>query len=142
MNNNMNVIFDAKSIIEGFARMAVASFMAQLNPTIEQLDDVKTAVSEAVTNSIVHAYSDNDKQVELDCKYDGNMLTIKIIDNGIGIEDVEKAMQPFFTTKEEFERTGMGFTFMQTFMDEVEVTSKINHGTCVIMKKYIESSEV
>ena len=139
--NQMKIIFDARSINEGFARMAAASFMTQLNPTLEQIDDVKTAVSEAVTNSIVHAYSDEDKQVELECRYEGKMLTITIIDYGIGIEDIDTAMQPFYTTKADLERTGMGFTFMETFMDELEVHSQKDKGTQVIMRKYIEGNE-
>lgn len=138
-NNRMKISFDAKSINESFARMAVVSFMTQLNPTLEQIDDVKTAVSEAVTNSIVHAYMQDDKTVDIECAYDNNMLTIMVIDHGVGIENVKEAMQPFYTTKPDMERTGMGFTFMETFMDELSVYSEKNHGTRVVMRKYIDN---
>lgn len=148
-NNHMRIAFDARSVNEGFARMAVVSFMTPLNPTLDQIDDVKTAVSEAVTNSIVHAYcdetrlgqkSDKVNQVELECKYSDRILTIIVIDHGVGIGNLEEAMQPFYTTKPELERSGMGFTFMETFMDELRVYSERNHGTRVVMTKYIEGN--
>lgn len=136
--NHMQVSFDARSVNESFARMAVAAFMAEMNPTMEQLADVKTAVSEAVTNAIVHGYGDEEKQVELTCRYENERLFISVADKGVGIENVEEAMQPFFTTKPGQERTGMGFAFMEAFMDEVHVESKPGEGTTVHMVKYIE----
>lgn len=138
MKNHVTLHFDARSVNEGFARMAVMAFMADMNPTLEQLEDVKTAVSEAVTNAIIHGYQDEEKQVEMQCDRDGNRLVIQIIDQGVGIENVEEALQPFFTTKPEMERSGMGFAFMDAFMDELEVTSKLGQGTRVVMTKYIE----
>ncbi len=136
--NHMHLYFDARSVNEGFARMAVTAFMTDMNPTLEQLADVKTAVSEAVTNAIVHGYDDETKQVELICDCNEGELRIAVIDHGIGIPDVNQAMQPFFTTKPQMERAGMGFAFMDAFMDEIQVDSKPNKGTKVIMKKYIE----
>ena len=138
IKNHVMLLFDAKSVNEGFARMAVMAFMADMNPTLEQLEDVKTAVSEAVTNAIIHGYRDEEKQVEMICDREGETLKIQIIDHGVGIENVEEALQPFFTTKPEMERSGMGFAFMDAFMDELEVFSKPNEGTRVVMVKYIE----
>ncbi|MBR4026667.1 MAG: anti-sigma F factor [Lachnospiraceae bacterium] len=137
MKNHVHLKFDAKSINEGFARMAVMAFMADMNPTMDELEDVKTAVSEAVTNAIIHGYHDETEQVEMECKRDGNELTISVIDYGVGIADVEIAKQPFYTTKPEEERSGMGFAFMDAFMDEIEIISEVGKGTSVIMKKYI-----
>ena len=146
-NNYAKVIFDACSKNEGFARMVVMGFMMDMNPTMDELQDVKTAVSEAVTNAIIHGYGvgdgeENDGkscgQVEMTCTQEGTKLTIMIEDHGVGIEDVEEARQPFFTTKPDMERSGMGFAFMETFMDEVEVCSSVGEGTRVTMKKYIE----
>ncbi len=136
--NHVRLFFDAKSVNEGFARMAVMAFMTDMNPTLEQLEDVKTAVSEAVTNAIIHGYQDEEKQVEMICDREGERLEIQIIDHGIGIENVEEALQPFFTTKPEMERSGMGFAFMDAFMDKLEVFSKPGEGTRVVMTKYIE----
>lgn len=135
--NSVRMYFDARSQNESYARLAVAAFLSNMNPTLEELEDVKTAVSEAVTNAIVHAYDNKEKQVELICLQEDNLLTVKVIDRGIGIEDVEKAKEPFYTTKEGLERSGMGFSFMEAFMDEVMVESQINKGTCVCMKKRI-----
>ena len=152
--NHAKVVFDAISVNEGFARMVVMGFMMDMNPTMDELQDVKTAVSEAVTNAIIHGYEVSDAvkkesatvettlgnpQVEMSYVREGKKLTIVIEDHGIGIQDVEEARQPFFTTKPEQERSGMGFAFMETFMDEVEVTSKWGEGTCVRMTKYISS---
>ena len=138
VKNSAKVFFDARSENESFARMIVMAFMAEMNPTLDELEDVKTAVSEAVTNAIVHGYEEmDDCKVEMTCFRIGNKLEITIFDNGIGIEDVEKARQPFFTTKPELERTGMGFTFMESFMDEVKVISEHGKGTCVTLVKYI-----
>lgn len=138
MTNHMKVVFDAKSINEGFARMVVMGFMTDMNPTIDELQDVKTAVSEAVTNAIIHGYEgQEDKQVEMICVREAQQLIITIIDHGIGIADIEQAKQPFYTTKPDMERSGMGFAFMETFMDKVEVVSQLGKGTQVTMTKYI-----
>ncbi len=136
-NNHMHLFFDAKSVNEGFARMVVMAFMADMNPTLDEMQDVKTAVSEAVTNAIIHGYNDEDKQVELSCTKEGQKLKIVVEDKGIGIPDIEEAKQPFYTTKPEQERSGMGFAFMEAFMDEMEVFSKVGEGTRVVMVKYI-----
>lgn len=135
--NHMKVFFDAKSVNESFSRMVVMGFMADMNPTMDELADVKTAVSEAVTNAIIHGYQDEEKQVEMSCVREGQKLTIMIKDEGVGIADIEQARQPFFTSKPDMERSGMGFSFMETFMDKVEVTSEVGKGTCVTMIKYI-----
>lgn len=137
MTNHMKVSFDAKSINESLARVIVMGFMTDMNPTLDELQDVKTAVSEAVTNAIIHGYQDEDQQVEMICEREGQKLTITIEDHGIGIEDVEQAREPFFTTKPDMERSGMGFAFMESFMDQVEVYSKLGEGTRVTMTKYI-----
>ncbi len=138
INNHMELSFDAVSVNEAFSRTAVAMFMAQLDPTLEQIDDVKTAVSEAVTNAIIHGYNENEpeKQVKMKCMYDENrILTIKIIDEGIGIKNIDKAMQPLYTSKPQMERSGMGFSFMQAFMDSLVVESECGRGTTVTMTK-------
>ena len=136
--NHMQVHFDAKSVNEGLARMVVTAFMTNMNPTLEQIADVKTAVSEAVTNAIIHGYEDETKQVELTWDQNGQQLVVTVEDHGVGIEDLEQALQPFFTTKPELERPGMGFSFMEAFMDRIEVRSKKGEGTRVVMWKYIE----
>ena len=136
--NHMQVHFDAKSVNEGLARMVVTAFMTNMNPTLEQIADVKTAVSEAVTNAIIHGYEDETNQVELTCDQNGQQLVVTVEDHGVGIEDLEQALQPFFTTKPELERSGMGFSFMEAFMDRIEVRSKKGEGTRVVMWKYIE----
>lgn len=136
--NQVEMRFDAKSVNEGFARMAVTAFMADMNPTLDEMEDVKTAVSEAVTNAIIHGYQDENQKVNMFCKKEDNKLTVIIEDAGVGIADVEQAKQPFYTTKKEEERSGMGFAFMEAFMDEMEVISKVGIGTRVVMVKYIE----
>jgi stage II sporulation protein AB (anti-sigma F factor) len=118
--------------------VAVTAFMSEMNPTLEQIADVKTAVSEAVTNAIVHGYADESRQVEIICDRNGKKLVITVIDRGAGIEDVEQARQPFYTSKPELERSGMGFAFMEAFMDEVNVESRLGIGTKVTMSKYID----
>ena len=138
INKHMELSFDAVSVNEAFSRTAVAMFMAQLDPTLEQIDDVKTAVSEAVTNAIIHGYNEDEpeKQVKMKCMYDENrILTIKIIDEGIGIKNIDKAMQPLYTSKPQMERSGMGFSFMQAFMDSLVVESECGRGTTVTMTK-------
>lgn len=136
--NHMQVIFDAKSVNESLARMVVTAFMTDMNPTLEQVSDVKTAVSEAVTNAIIHGYENKEDSVELCCDRDGQQLIVTVEDHGVGIVDVERARNPFYTTKPELERSGMGFTFMEAFMDKVEVCSQLGVGTKVVMWKYIE----
>ena len=137
-HNHMQVIFDAKSVNESLARMVVTAFMTDMNPTLEQVSDVKTAVSEAVTNAIIHGYENKEDSVELCCDRDGQQLIVTVEDHGVGIADVERARNPFYTTKPELERSGMGFTFMEAFMDKVEVCSQLGVGTKVVMWKYIE----
>ena len=135
--NEMKLEFDARSVNEGFARMAVAAFVAELNPTLDEISDIKTAVSEAVTNAIINGYDSPEEKVEVSCKLCGNHAEITVKDHGHGIADVQKAMEPFFTTRPELERSGMGFAFMEAFMDEVEVHSAPGKGTTVTMKKKI-----
>lgn len=137
-SNHMQVRFDAKSVNEGLARMMVAVFMTDMNPTLEEIADVKTAVSEAVTNAIIHGYEEECETVEMVCDRDGQQLVVTVEDHGVGIVNLEEAMQPFFTTKPEMERSGMGFSFMEAFMDKVEVQSHPGTGTKVVMWKYIE----
>ena len=163
--NHISLSFDAISENEAFARMTAAMFMAQLNPTLDDVEDVKTAVSEAVTNAIIHGYEKGDDnissgqaehqaaeekscpQVHMNCSYIGRELYIEISDSGVGIQDVAKAMEPLYTTKPEQEplytskpqldRSGMGFSFMEAFMDALTVTSEPGHGTTVKMKKVL-----
>lgn len=140
--NKFSITFSAQSCNEAFARMVVASFAASLDPTIEELEEMKTAVSEAVTNCIIHAYhSDPTKEIQMNGIAEDGKLTIEIIDEGAGIEDTELARTPLFTTKPDEERSGMGFTIMENFMDEFEVTSELGRGTSIIMKKRIESKK-
>ncbi|OEF97302.1 anti-sigma F factor [Vulcanibacillus modesticaldus] len=132
----MKLQFAAKSENESFARVAVASFISQLDPTLEEINDIKTVVSEAVTNSIIHGYEEDEKGiVTIYVSYDGEMVELTIEDNGKGIEDVESALQPLYTTKPELERSGMGFTIMENLMDDMEVESKIGEGTKVVLRK-------
>ncbi|MDY4693075.1 MAG: anti-sigma F factor [Blautia sp.] len=135
--NELTLIFDSRPANEGLARVAVAAFCTQLNPTLEEVADLKTAISEAVTNCIIHAYEGSVKKIRLECRLKGKELSVDVIDYGTGIEDVKKAMEPLFTTKPEKDRSGMGFTFMEAFMDEVTVESQVGKGTTVHMKKII-----
>ena len=138
-DNYIKIEFPSRSSNESFARSAVAAFAAQLDPTLDELGDIKTAVSEAVTNAIVHAYPSQLGIVQLKARiYDGEFLEISIKDKGCGIEDVKKAMQPLFTTGGE-ERSGMGFTIMDSFTDRMRVRSRPGKGTTVIMTKRIRS---
>ena len=138
LDNKISIEFQSLSQNEGFARVAVSAFIAQLDPTIDEMADVKTAVSEAVTNSIIHGYENKkDGIIRIEACISGNNVTIKIVDFGKGMTDVEKAMEPLFTTKAEAERSGMGFSFMEAFMDEVTVESEPGKGTAVTMKKHI-----
>lgn len=127
--------FDAVSENESLARVVVAAFVTQLNPTIEEIQDVKTAVSEAVTNAIIHAYEEKGGKIILRAALENGVLELEIEDKGIGIENIKEAMKPLFTTKPDKERSGMGFAFMEAFMDRVEVESSIGKGTCVRMRK-------
>lgn len=135
--NEMEIIFDSHSANEGFARVAVAAFMTQLNPTIEEVSDVKTAVSEAVTNAVIHGYENEIHKISIRCRIDGRLFAVEVTDKGTGIENVEQAMTPLYTSKPELERSGMGFAFMEAFMDQVEVESELGVGTTVKMKKTI-----
>ena len=136
--NEMSVSFLSCSSNESFGRSAVAAFLAQLDPTIDELSDVKTAVSEAVTNCIVHAYRNTIGIIYINCKlFDNGRAVIRIRDKGCGIENIEQAMQPLFTTAGD-ERAGLGFAVMESFMDRLRVTSKVGRGTCVTMSKTIQ----
>lgn len=139
MSNILEVKFSAKSENESLSRVIVASFAAKLDPTLEELSDIKTAVSEAVTNSIIHGYDEDDsKFVYLRCEIENRKIKVVVEDRGNGIEDVEEAMQPMYTSKPELERSGMGFSFMESFMDSLEVVSIKGEGTKVVMTKTIE----
>jgi len=139
-NNEMKIEFDAKSENEGFARVAVAAFMATLDPTLEEIADVKTAVSEAVTNAIIHGYEEGEGKIYIACTLWGDVLKVRIEDRGKGIENIEKAMEPLYTTKPEMDRSGMGFAFMEAFMDHLEVESQVGKGTILHMMKKIGST--
>ena len=137
INNQMNLKFLSLSVNESFARNVVGCFALQLNPSIAEISDIKTAVSEAVTNCIVHGYDGKIGEVEISAEIQGQNLHIKIFDKGVGIENVSEAIEPFYTTKPDEERSGMGFTIMKSFMDDVVVTSKKGEGTNIYMKKRI-----
>ena len=136
-NNEMTIIFDSRSCNEGFARVAVAAFCTQLNPTLEEVADIKTAVSEAITNAIIHGYDNQVKKITITCRTENRILYVAVKDEGKGIPDIAKAMEPMFTTRPELERSGMGFAFMEAFMDQVEVESDVGKGTIVRMQKKI-----
>lgn len=145
-DNEMELVFSAVSSNESLARVAVAAFITEKNPTLEELSDIKTAVSEAVTNAIIHGYGNDRKaskemntadKVWLRCHLAGNHLTVEVEDRGVGIENIKQAMEPLFTTRPEQERSGMGFSFMEAFMDELEVDSTPGIGTVVKMEKEI-----
>lgn len=142
MNNEMMVEFDSKSCNEGFARVAVAAFITQLNPTLEEVADVKTAVSEAVTNAIIHGYEEEVHKVRIVCRLEEKTVTIEVSDTGKGIADIKQAMEPLYTTRPEQDRSGMGFAFMEAFMDGIEVESAIGKGTCVKMWKTIGQDDM
>ena len=137
MTNERKLEFASRSANEAFARVTVASFMTQLNPTLEEVSDVKTAVSEAVTNAIIHGYENHVNKIQIFAGIEGKTLRLEISDRGVGIPDVKQAMEPLFTTKPELERSGMGFSFMEAFMDEVTVESEPGKGTTVRMKKVV-----
>ena len=135
--NKFNLKIPSRSANESFARTAVATFAAQLDPTVEEISDIKTAVSEAVTNSIIHGYGDANGVIEIMCKICGNQIIIVVKDRGKGIEDVNLAMQPLYSGSPDEERSGMGFTVMESFMNSLKVDSTVGEGTCVTMTKRI-----
>ncbi len=137
--NKMKLEFLSKSSNEAFARITVASFAAQLDPSIEEISDIKTAVSEAVTNSIIHGYDNKIGIIHIECTLFANSIEIIITDDGKGIENIEKAKEPLYTTKPELERSGMGFTIMENFMDELKIESVLGEGTKITMKKVINN---
>lgn len=142
MNNIMEVKFSASLKMKCLARVIVASFAAKLDPTLDELADIKTAVSEAVTNSIIHGYDEDDsKFVYLRCEINENTIKVVVEDRGHGIEDISMAMQPLYTSKPELERSGMGFTVMESFMDDITVSSIKDEGTKVVMTKKINLPE-
>lgn len=139
-DNEMKLEFLSKSCNEAFARIAVAAFASQLDPTIEEIADIKTAVSEAVTNCIIHGYENTQGIVKLHCMLKDNNIIIEVSDTGVGIEDINMAKEPLYTSKPNLERSGMGFTIMQSFMDELNIESVVNLGTKVTMKKSIKQN--
>ena len=140
-DNEMKLEFVSKTNNEAFARIAVAAFVSQLDPTIDELSDIKTAVSEAVTNSIIHGYEDEEGIVKITAKLFGNTVEMEVSDNGKGIANIEEARKPLYTSKPNMERSGMGFTIMESFMDYVNVESAVGLGTKITMKKKITSLE-
>lgn len=154
-DNELQMEFDAISYNEGFARMAVSAFIAPLNPTMEEMADVKTAVSEAVTNAIIHGYDNvqgympgrmqcpretNSGKVRMYCRIVGDVLFLEVEDDGKGIDNVERALEPLFTTRPELERSGMGFAFMEAFMDDMQVLSAPGRGCKIVMEKKLGSA--
>ena len=137
----MKIIFESCSENEAFARTVVAAYITRINPTLEELSDVKTAVSEAVTNCIIHGYENKEGEIVMECNIHNNKISIVIEDYGTGINDIEKAMEPLYTTRPEWERSGMGFAFMEAFMDKLEVESVPGKGTKVFLEKTIGISE-
>lgn len=135
MNNYLKAEFSAKGINESLARIIVSGFVVPLNPTIEQLTDIKTSVSEAVTNSIIHGYDNKEGLITLELELEERLLKIKISDEGVGIANIEEARKPLYTSKPDTERSGMGFTVMESFMDSLHIISDVNKGTTVIMTK-------
>ena len=141
MRDKMKLEFSAKSVNEAFARVTVAAFVSKLDPTLEELSEIKTALSEAVTNSVIHGYRGLEGMIYIECEIEGRLVEITVCDKGVGIDDVEKAREPLFTTNTDGERSGMGFTVKETFMDSVEVNSVSNVGTKVIMRKLLSDRE-
>ncbi|NCC15516.1 MAG: anti-sigma F factor [Clostridia bacterium] len=133
--NAFRVFFAAKSQNEAFARIMTAAFLSQYDPTLSEITDVKTAVSEAVTNAIIHGYEERTGEVELFCAYQDGKIYIEVADQGKGIADIIQAREPLYTSKPELERSGMGFTIMETFMEQVRVESRQGEGTRVYMEK-------
>ena len=141
MKREMTLTIDSDSANEAFARTVVAAYVTRLDPTLEELADIKTAVSEAVTNSIIHGYGGREGEITIVCRICGKQIEVTVRDEGIGIEDIPKAMEPLYTTKPEWERSGMGFAFMEAFMDELQVISKLGVGTTIIMSKEIGKAQ-
>ena len=141
IENEMKLEFISKSSNEAFARITVAAFASQLDPTIEELSDIKTAVSEAVTNSIIHGYENKQGIVKIKCKLKNNEILIEISDSGKGIDNIDMAKEPLYTTKPNLERSGMGFTIMESFMDEMKIESIVGIGTKITMKKVIKKQQ-
>ncbi len=139
--NYMEITFPSLSENEAFARVAVASFISQLDPTMEELTDIKTVVSEAVTNAVIHGYENGEGVIYIRTEIEGARVSIQITDYGVGIADVSEARQPLYTSKPELERSGMGFTIMENFMDEVTIHSQLNKGTTIYMVKYLKSHQ-
>lgn len=137
VTEKMKVEFESYSWNVSLARVIIASFLARLDPTIEEMEDVKTAVSEAVTNCVIHGYEGKGGIIEIRCEITGQTIRISVHDDGVGIGDIAKAMEPMYTGRPDMNRSGMGFSFMEAFMDEVEVLSRVDEGTTVIMKKTI-----
>ena len=142
IKNEMKLEFLSKSSNEAFARIAVAAFASQLDPTIEEIADIKTSVSEAVTNSIIHGYPEADGIVKVIARLTEGEIEIEVSDAGIGIENIEEARAPLFTTKSNLERSGMGFTIMENFMDDLKIESISGLGTKITMKKKIKNHEL
>jgi len=139
-DNKIKLVFTSNSDNESFARNVVACFALRLNPSVSDIADIKTAVSEAVTNAIVHGYPNSLGEITLEASIEDGMIHINVFDEGVGIKDLPEAMQPFFTTKEDEERSGMGFTIMQNFMDSVNVSSEPGKGTKVYMMKKLKAN--
>ncbi len=139
-DNEMNLEIVSKSCNEAFARITVAAFVAQLDPTIDEIADIKTAVSEAVTNCIIHGYESSEGIIKINCKIEGRKIIVEISDTGKGIENIDIAKEPLYTTKADLERSGMGFTIMESFMDELNVESILGLGTKVTMTKNIKEN--
>ena len=134
--NSMKLEISAVSQNESFARGTVAAFASQANPTLDEINDIKTAISEAVTNCVVHAYAQSKGVIAISCELFNDALSVTVTDRGVGIKNVDKALEPFYTTRPDEERSGMGFTVMQSFMDTLHVTSTVNQGTVVTMQKF------
>ncbi|WP_186578304.1 anti-sigma F factor [Aquibacillus kalidii] len=142
MKNTMNLEFSSVSSNESFARVTVAAFVSQLDPTMDELTEIKTVVSEAVTNSIIHGYNNRkDEKIYISCTLDDDVVEMEIRDYGIGIENIDEAIQPLYTSKPELERSGMGFTIMENFMDKVEIKSHPDEGTTVRLIKHFKKSK-
>ncbi|MDV2683346.1 anti-sigma F factor [Alkalihalophilus sp. As8PL] len=142
MRNKMDLTFSALSENESFARVTVGAFIAQLDPTMDEMTEIKTVVSEAVTNSIIHGYhNEPDGMVYIHVTLDQGTIELTVRDEGMGIEDIDEARQPLYTTKPELERSGMGFTIMENFMDEIKVISEPMIGTTVYLKKHLTNSK-
>ncbi|UOF89889.1 anti-sigma F factor [Fodinisporobacter ferrooxydans] len=141
-HNFMTLQFASKSPNESFARVAVAAFLAQMDPTLDELTEIKTVVSEAVTNAIIHGYENQEGVITISCSFEHSLVTIEVRDEGRGISDVETARQPLYTSKPELERSGMGFTIMESFMDSLEVESAEGKGTVIRLTKLLKTASV